>query len=109
LQWTDLEVKSLRFSILKNQKEIQMKRLSLLVLVLFSTFLVCSTMAYAELTPPVNDQGSDAVVGAATDDTSGGDTSTVDLSDKNTDQPVQSPSSENTTPAGMAPGGPIEN
>lgn len=35
------------------------------------------------------------------------DTSTVDLSDKDTDQPVQSPSLENTTPAGQAPGGPI--
>lgn len=36
------------------------------------------------------------------------DTTVVDLSDVNTDQPVQSPSFENTTPAGQAPGGPIE-
>ncbi|HEY8037054.1 MAG TPA: hypothetical protein VIF37_15845 [Methylobacter sp.] len=35
------------------------------------------------------------------------DTSTVDLSDKQSDT-VYSPSLENTTPAGQAPGGPIE-
>ncbi len=35
------------------------------------------------------------------------DTSTVDLSDKQSDV-VHSPSLENTTPAGQAPGGPIE-
>lgn len=35
------------------------------------------------------------------------DTSTVDLSDKQSDA-VYSPSLENTTPAGQAPGGPIE-
>ncbi|MDO9267884.1 MAG: hypothetical protein Q7T96_02100 [Methylobacter sp.] len=34
-------------------------------------------------------------------------TSTVDLSDKKSDT-VYSPSLENTTPAGQAPGGPIE-
>lgn len=32
----------------------------------------------------------------------------VDLTGLDTDQPVQSPSFENTTPAGQAPGGPIE-
>jgi hypothetical protein len=36
------------------------------------------------------------------------DTSVVDLSDKNTDEPTWSPSFDNTTPAGQAPGGPIE-
>lgn len=36
------------------------------------------------------------------------DTSVVDLTGLDTDQPVQSPSFENTTPAGQAPGGPIE-
>lgn len=35
------------------------------------------------------------------------DTTTVDLSDKKSDV-VYSPSLENTTPAGQAPGGPIE-
>ncbi len=35
------------------------------------------------------------------------DTSTVDLSNKQSDV-VHSPSLENTTPAGQAPGGPIE-
>jgi hypothetical protein len=35
------------------------------------------------------------------------DTTTVDLSDKPSDV-VHSPSLENTTPAGQAPGGPIE-
>ncbi|HTL69802.1 MAG TPA: hypothetical protein VL404_00780 [Candidatus Eisenbacteria bacterium] len=49
--------------------------------------------------------GSDTVAGTA--DSS--ETSTVDLSDKDTDQPVQSPSFENTTPAGQAPGQPINN
>jgi hypothetical protein len=43
-----------------------------------------------------------------TQSSQGSDTSTVDLSDKDTDAPVQSPSFENTTPAGQAPGGPIE-
>lgn len=35
------------------------------------------------------------------------DTNTVDLSDTSDDQPVNSPSLENTTPAGQAPGQPL--
>ena len=104
-----------------------MKRSWLLALALFSVFCVCSSAVYAELTPPVNGEGDDKVVGVATDD-DGGDSSVVDLSGSDTnnpvelpsstsnpvelpssnDNPVQSPSFENKTPAGMAPGGPID-
>ena len=85
-----------------------MKRLLISASVIFSIFCVCSAAAYAELTPPINGEGDDEVVGVASDD-SEGDASVVDLSGKDTTQPVQSPSFENKTPSGMAPGGPIDN
>lgn len=57
--------------------------------------------------PAFADNINEAYNGAGTPASSNQDTSTVDLSDKDTDQPVQSPSFENTTPAGQAPGGPV--
>ena len=84
-----------------------MKKLFLLALLVCAIFTVGSVIAHAELTPPINGEGDDAVVGVATDEDAG-DSSVVDLSDVDTTQPVKSPSFENTTPAGMAPGGPIE-
>ncbi len=63
--------------------------------------LAFSGIARAELVNVVDDSSSSS-------STPNQDTSVVDLSDKNTDAPVQSPSFENTTPAGQAPGGPIE-
>lgn len=60
--------------------------------------LTCATSAYAA------SAGQDTQPQQSTPNQ---DTSVVDLSDVDTDQPVQSPSFENTTPAGQAPGGPI--
>ena len=64
--------------------------------------LLTSGLAYAPLVTTFEDT-SESSSGSGSDDTS-----VVDLSDKDTDQPTWSPSFENTPPAGSAPGGPIE-
>lgn len=68
--------------------------------IFFAGSMLWTGAAYAELVTVI-DEGSDE---SSTHD----DADVVDLSDKDTDQPTWSPSFENTTPAGQAPGGPIE-
>ena len=76
-----------------------MKKLLLGLLALAATFPVFA----AEDTSVVDLRDDPSVSTPVEND----DTSTVDLSDKESDV-VNSPSLENTTPAGQAPGGPIE-
>jgi len=80
-------------------KEIQMKKLPLFVMVLLSVLALGSVIAHAELTPPVNGESDDAVVGVATDEDPG-DSSVVDLSDIDTTQLFNTPDED--TLAGIA-------
>lgn len=72
------------------------------IILLAAVILVLSAgSAFAPLVTVVDDDYSSS-------SSSSDDTSVVDLSDRDTDAPTWSPSFDNTTPAGMAPGGPIE-
>lgn len=81
-----------------------MKKLAVL-LSLAGFVLTVSVPAFADNINEAYNGQSSSVAGTSSNSS---DTNTVDLSDKDTDQPVQSPSQDNTTPAGQAPGQPIE-
>ncbi len=79
-----------------------MKKLFLMFFVV-GLVALSATPAWAPLVTTFSDDSS-----SSSSSSSFSDTSTVDLSDRDTSQPTWSPSFENTTPAGQAAGGPIE-
>ncbi len=81
------------------QKEFHVRKYLVIALFALGGISVCAGTLYAPLVSTTEGTSSSS---------SNSDTSTVDLSDRDTDAPVQSPSFENTTPAGQAPGQPIE-
>ncbi len=82
-----------------------MKKMVFVIAAIAVAVLMCADKAYA---PLVLQTDQDSSSSSSSDSSSNQDTSVVDLSDKDTDQATWSPSFENETPSGSAPGGPVE-
>ncbi len=76
-----------------------MKRLLLAAFFSMGFMALCAGTLYAPLVTTTEESDSSY---------SDSDTRVVDLSDRDTDAPVESPSFENQTPSGQAPGEPVE-